>query len=329
MMNHRRTSARPSGREHALQCGVLHAGMLISARDLVLRLPVSDERSVRVGLSGNLCRCTGYVGIVRAVRSVIAERRKRALQLFPVRTQRTRSSGIRNGQTQPECSHSADCNCELYHEDSARWSFGFHAREVFKDHFTVGCPPTRSSTCSATLRGFRLPSGCVAHRVPPGTRSGLIRVKLGPVSAISTGPRISSATPKILSGRNRWHRHRPAQPVFHAGRIPLPTHTDRTSAATRVELSIGYSLRECWRQIAREGCTCLASRLTADFARNLERQLSGDRSDGFQWSWAPKSGWLFLPISLCARVARALRRVLVSITLSRNRGVAGAILAEF
>src|SRR6185436_5481845 len=51
--------------------------MLITARDLVIRLPDADERRVRLGLAGNLCRCTGYVGIVRAVRSVIAERRAR------------------------------------------------------------------------------------------------------------------------------------------------------------------------------------------------------------------------------------------------------------
>ncbi len=58
-------------REHALQCGYCTPGMLISARDLVLRLPAADERQIRLGLSGNLCRCTGYVGIIRAVRSVI------------------------------------------------------------------------------------------------------------------------------------------------------------------------------------------------------------------------------------------------------------------
>src|SRR3984893_19068400 len=70
-------------REHALQCGYCTPGMLISARDLVLRLPVSNERSVRVGLSGNLCRCTGYVGIVRAVRYVIDQRRKRGIAPVP------------------------------------------------------------------------------------------------------------------------------------------------------------------------------------------------------------------------------------------------------
>ena len=42
-------------REHALQCGYCTPGMLVSARDLVLRLPDADERRIRVGLSGNLC----------------------------------------------------------------------------------------------------------------------------------------------------------------------------------------------------------------------------------------------------------------------------------
>ena len=46
-------------REHALQCGYCTPGMLISARDLVLRLPDADERRIRVAMSGNLCRCTG------------------------------------------------------------------------------------------------------------------------------------------------------------------------------------------------------------------------------------------------------------------------------
>jgi aerobic carbon-monoxide dehydrogenase small subunit len=61
--------------EHALQCGYCTPGMLISARDIVLRLPQADERRIRVELSGNLCRCTGYLGIVRAIQRVIAARR--------------------------------------------------------------------------------------------------------------------------------------------------------------------------------------------------------------------------------------------------------------
>ncbi len=62
--------------EHALQCGYCTPGMLMTARDIVMRLPDADEARIRKELSGNLCRCTGYVGIVRAVMRVLAGRRK-------------------------------------------------------------------------------------------------------------------------------------------------------------------------------------------------------------------------------------------------------------
>lgn len=53
--------------KHGLQCGFCTSGMLISTRDLLKRTPNPSENTVRDGLSGNLCRCTGYQGIVRAV----------------------------------------------------------------------------------------------------------------------------------------------------------------------------------------------------------------------------------------------------------------------
>ncbi len=63
--------------EHALQCGYCTPGMVITARDIVLRLPEADGQRIRLELSGNLCRCTGYLGIVRAIQRVIAARRAR------------------------------------------------------------------------------------------------------------------------------------------------------------------------------------------------------------------------------------------------------------
>jgi carbon-monoxide dehydrogenase small subunit len=59
-------------RHHALQCGYCTPGMLATAYDIVTRLPDADEARVREELSGNLCRCTGYVGIVAAIRDVLA-----------------------------------------------------------------------------------------------------------------------------------------------------------------------------------------------------------------------------------------------------------------
>src|ERR1044071_4180287 len=57
---------------------IAHAGSCdgASIRDIVLRLPDADEARVREELAGNLCRCTGYRGIVRAVLSVLADRRR-------------------------------------------------------------------------------------------------------------------------------------------------------------------------------------------------------------------------------------------------------------
>ena len=60
--------------EHALQCGYCTPGMLMTARDIVTRLPDADDERVRLELSGNLCRCTGYQGIVRAIQRVLRER---------------------------------------------------------------------------------------------------------------------------------------------------------------------------------------------------------------------------------------------------------------
>jgi len=52
---------------HGLQCGFCTAGMIMSAIDLVTREDDLDEATIRKGLAGNICRCTGYHNIVKAV----------------------------------------------------------------------------------------------------------------------------------------------------------------------------------------------------------------------------------------------------------------------
>jgi aerobic carbon-monoxide dehydrogenase small subunit len=54
---------------HALQCGFCTPGMLMTATDLLRKYPLAGDDEIRDGLSGNLCRCTGYEHIVRAVRA--------------------------------------------------------------------------------------------------------------------------------------------------------------------------------------------------------------------------------------------------------------------
>ena len=273
-------------REHALQCGYCTPGMLISARDLVLRLDEADERAIRVGLSGNLCRCTGYVGIVRAVRSVIADRRKRGIlpvpgggraELGPAGSGNGASIGRSEMGRKPvgvEVQESAGSNAAIT---------DFVPDKVFEERFTITAPPDKVfamfgdvKEIAACLPGVALTGEPTAVHV-----EGLIRVKLGPISAGFRGAARIERDGSTMSGRivgtgNDQRSRSSTQGEIRYRLVPIDA-----GAATRVELAIGYSLQGILAQIAREGLVRdLASRLTADFARNLEQRLSGAAEPG-------------------------------------------------
>ena len=64
--------------KHGLQCGYCTPGMLVTAVDIATRLPDADRDRIRLELSGNLCRCTGYIGIIDAIEMALAELRSGA-----------------------------------------------------------------------------------------------------------------------------------------------------------------------------------------------------------------------------------------------------------
>jgi aerobic carbon-monoxide dehydrogenase small subunit len=273
-------------REHALQCGYCTPGMLISARDLVLRLDTADEHAIRVGLSGNLCRCTGYVGIVRAVRSVIADRRKRGIcpvsgagraELGPVGSGNGASIGRSETIPQPAGLEAQD------RSDSRATALDFVPDKVFDERFALAAPPDKVfamfgdiKRIAACLPGVSLTGNPTAEHV-----GGLIRVRLGPISAGFRGAARIERDADTMSGRivgtgNDQRSRSSTQGEIRYRLVPIDG-----GAGTRVELAIGYSLQGMLAQIAREGLVRdLAARLTADFARNLERQLSGEAERG-------------------------------------------------
>jgi carbon-monoxide dehydrogenase small subunit len=63
---------------HGLQCGFCTPGMLMTGEDLLRKYPLATDDDIREGLSGNLCRCTGYQNIVAAIRSAAAKRTEKA-----------------------------------------------------------------------------------------------------------------------------------------------------------------------------------------------------------------------------------------------------------
>ncbi len=60
--------------KHGLQCGFCTPGMLMTGMDLLKKYPLASDDQIREGLSGNLCRCTGYQNIVAAIRAAAALR---------------------------------------------------------------------------------------------------------------------------------------------------------------------------------------------------------------------------------------------------------------
>jgi len=65
--------------EHGLQCGFCTPGMIMRAAELLEKNPNPTEDEIRTGISGNLCRCTGYVNIVKAVQYAADKIQKEAV----------------------------------------------------------------------------------------------------------------------------------------------------------------------------------------------------------------------------------------------------------
>lgn len=304
-------------REHALQCGYCTPGMLISARDLVLRLPTADERQIRVGLGGNLCRCTGYVGIVRAVRSVIAQRRQRGLlpvpgagrtQLGPVGSGNAASAlstGAEKASPSPVAAPDQDGSVIADIPD-------FVPAQVVMHQVTVAYPPDRVFQILGDVAGIAacLPGVALTGTPTPERVEGIIRVKLGPIAAQFQGAARIERDLTSLSGRitgiGSDRRSRSAT----QGEIRYQLSPVNHGTATRIDLTIGYSLTGVLGQIARPGLVRdLAARLTAEFARNLERHLAGVAPDASAAAAPSLNGIALLVGLLRARAGQILRRI--------------------
>ena len=70
--------------QHGLQCGFCTPGMIMQASYLLAQNPDPSEAEIREGISGNLCRCTGYVNIVKAIQQAAAELRSQEAPAEPV-----------------------------------------------------------------------------------------------------------------------------------------------------------------------------------------------------------------------------------------------------
>ena len=266
-------------REHALQCGYCTPGMLVSARDLVLRLPQADERLIRVGLSGNLCRCTGYVGIVRAVQSVIEARR--AHDIAPIPDGGRKILGpVGSGRSDADRTERMG---SVGSEPASPEAFGsvpsipdFIPATVLEQQFSVAYPPEQIFAMFDDIAAVAacLPGASLTALPKPERVEGAIRVRIGPIAATFHGAARVERSPADMSGRivgigNDRRSRSSTQGEIRYRLVPI-------EQGTRVDLSIGYTLTGMLAQVGRPGLVRdLAARLIAEFAGNLDRRLSG------------------------------------------------------
>jgi carbon-monoxide dehydrogenase small subunit len=256
-------------REHALQCGFCTPGMLIAARDIVQRLPGADETRIRTELSGNLCRCTGYLGIVRAVKSV-ADRYPGGATVAAAAAQAV-AAPVRFTieETEPRAASTAAAAT-----DPAGPRRG---ATRFEESFVIGRPP---AVVWAALADFPQVANCLpgAELLEHDERSvkGRLNVKLGPISAAFAGSAVVQRDEAALTGTAKGAGSDTASRSRTRGDLTYRLAPEG-DGATRVVVVVEYDLQGPLAQFSRSSLAQeLGRRIVGEFAANLNARLVGE-----------------------------------------------------
>jgi carbon-monoxide dehydrogenase small subunit len=255
-------------REHALQCGFCTPGMLISGRDIVQRLPGADEDRIRRELAGNLCRCTGYLGIVRAVHNVSEmEAHEPAGANIPMARPTHMASFVPVSES-IEAAPNEELRKEAEHSKAPEgWS-------RFEETFVIGRPVgdvwrlfDDIPAVAACLPGARL----TEHDAR--SAKGTMAVKLGPITAQFAGSAAIERDERAMrgiirgGGSDRGSGSRTRGEVSYQ-LVPENDHT-------RVSLVVEYNVQGMLAQFSRPALVQdLGRRLVGEFAANLNRRMT-------------------------------------------------------
>jgi aerobic carbon-monoxide dehydrogenase small subunit len=257
-------------RHHALQCGYCTPGMLISARDIVARLPGADARRVRLELAGNLCRCTGYMGIVAAVTEVAG---KVAEGVLPRELPAARAAALpRPAATAvvgPQAPSSAETAAPpvAIPAPTAGWN-------AFTESFAVAAAPEQVWRVFEDVTAL---AGCMPGAeltaVEGDKLRGRLRIRLGPIRGAFEGQGQYQTDPAGRSGLLRGQGMDRGSGSQSHGELSfrlLPA----AAGGTEVAVEVRYHLAGPLAQVGRTGLVRdLARRLATEFARNLSRRI--------------------------------------------------------
>lgn len=299
--------------EHGLQCGFCTPGMLVTARDIVRRLPDADEARVRRELSGNLCRCTGYAGIVRAICRVLEERcgvvaelpeASTALKLGPVGARHLPGASIAEKTRFPESSPRPEVSLV----DSKDLGLGSRQANLETSlSFTVA---HAADEVWATLEDVEnvarcMPGASLTEHSTDGRLTGRVTVKIGPINTSFIGMgqivRDIAARRGVLygSGRDRLSGTTVRAEVNYAV-------TGESDTQTRVDVTVRALLAGVLAQFSRSSIVQdLVARITEEFSRRLQQSLTDPEAIGSSET-SLKATTFFLEV-VVARL-RSLRR---------------------
>lgn len=272
--------------EHALQCGYCTPGMLIAARDLIRRKGGLSEREIRVEMSGNLCRCTGYVGIVRAIERVMAERQ--AFELPRTATVWLGPAPSPEALTAPR-SEIAAVPSKAPPLPAAVAQGGPRAAPVTMEEIAGAEGFTRLAQ-TIVVRHPRdavwrymadipkvaacLPGASLDHVGDDGHFTGRMAVQFGPIAASFAGEGIVTRADSDYRGVIEGHGRDTMSSSRAKGRIEYRLAEDGPEA-TRVDVVIAYALAGPLAQFSRSSLVRdFVGRLAGAFAQNLETRLA-------------------------------------------------------
>lgn len=241
-------------KEHALQCGYCTPGMMISARDLIRRLPNADEADIRRELEGNLCRCTGYVGIIRAVQSVLLEP--------PIETAIAAVESAATAAVASKPSAIADLP-----DGAMRLHQQFVIHQPIAEVWTVFRDINALVDC--------MPGAELTSEPEDGYVEGRITAGLGPIRAAFTGVAEITFDEANRSGTVKGSGRDGGTGSGALGGVTFSLHEDGATA-TRVDVEVAYALSGSLAQFSRGDLVAgVAQALTDAFAANLEARLAG------------------------------------------------------
>ena len=261
-------------REHGLQCGFCTPGMLIAARDICLRKPHADEREVRTELSGNLCRCTGYVGIVNAIKSVLTERGVALPAAALTPAGRAGDLAAFRPSRAP-----AIPQLPIAAQDEATVDQPFTATERgmrIDEAVVVPAPP---SAVWQFLSDIPIAAACLpgAEVIEHDDNSvkGRIKVKFGPMTAAFNGAASFKRNDQKMTGTIRGAGTDNLSKTRARGELTYGLLPVDRGAGTRIEVALTYTLVGSLAQFSRSGLVKdFAHRLIIEFARNLKERIA-------------------------------------------------------